>query len=416
MLRRLGLSAGPELRLGRLRAHQRLRVLSSMTEPPLYTRDFVRALFAHFLQGFGFTSMLTLPLYLDYLGADRAELGWIMSVASLGSLSLRPVIAWALDTVGRRPVLLIGTILVSSGMAMFGFVDRIGPFVYVVRILLGIGIGSLFTAYFTMAADLVPEARRTEGLAIFGVSSLLGLLINPIVGALDLEPASLRLVFPVLSVGVVASLFLVWRIPERARREGETAPTWREILPSLRQARLWSIWFATFVFSGMVAMTTAFAAVAAEHRGIESPSSIWITYTLGAVGVRIFGGKLPDRVGPEKLIPPAFVAYGLASWLFGVGQSGGAFLLAGGLAGLAHGYCFPVLTSQLVSRMPDSQRGSAMAMFTAIWELTVLIGPPMFGQIADVHGDPAMFAVAAAISVGCIVIWAPLEWRRDRVQ
>ena len=50
---------------------------------------------------------------------------------------------------------------------------------------------------------------------------------------------------------------------------------------------------------------------------------------------------------------------------------------------MSHGYCFPVLISQVISRMPDSQRGYSMATFTGLWELASLASPPIFGMIAE---------------------------------
>ena len=142
---------------------------------PLFTRNFVALLVAHFLQATGYASLLLLPLYLQHLGASRTEIGLVMATAGVSGLLCRPLVAWGLDGFGRKPTLLIGTALLVVGMALIGGVDRIGWVVYVARAVIGIGIGALFTGYFTFAADVVPVSRRTEGLAIFGISGLVPL-------------------------------------------------------------------------------------------------------------------------------------------------------------------------------------------------------------------------------------------------
>lgn len=146
--------------------------------PPLVTKSFLLLVLGHFLQGLGWSSMLLLPLYLDHLHASRAEVGAIMAMASVGGLTARPLVAWALDRVGRRPTLLAGTALMSLGMVLLALATDVGPLVYGVRLLFGLGQGAVFTGYFTVAADLVPEARRTEGLALFGLSGLVPLAIT----------------------------------------------------------------------------------------------------------------------------------------------------------------------------------------------------------------------------------------------
>ena len=84
-------------------------------------------------------------------------------------------------------------------------------------------------------------------------------------------------------------------------------------------------------------------------------------------------------------------------------------MIAGGLAGVGHGYCFPVLVSQVVSRIPQHLRGSSMAMFTALWEISAVISGPGFGKYADAFGDGAMFALAALVALAGLVSWVILE-------
>ena len=59
------------------------------------------------------------------------------------------------------------SLLQSAGMALVAAVRSIGFLAYAQRILFGVGAGTILTAYFTYASDLVPERRRTEGIALF---------------------------------------------------------------------------------------------------------------------------------------------------------------------------------------------------------------------------------------------------------
>ena len=83
--------------------------------------------------------------------------------------------------------------------------------------------------------------------------------------------------------------------------------------------------------------------------------------------------------------------------------------LAGTAAGLGHGYCFPVLTSQVVSRIDIRLKGIGLATFTAIWEVTSLTLTPLFGLFADRYGLSSMFAMGAvAATIGC-AFWLIVE-------
>ena len=128
--------------------------------PPLFTRDFMFLMGAHFLQALGFSSMLLLPLYLDFLDASRAEIGSVMAASAIGGLVARPGIAWALDAVGRKRTLAGGTILLTGGMALVYLIDSIGILAYGMRILFGIGAGACFSGYFTFAADHIRKREN----------------------------------------------------------------------------------------------------------------------------------------------------------------------------------------------------------------------------------------------------------------
>ena len=380
----------------------------SMT-PPILTRPFLLLVVAHALQALGFSSMLLLPLYLDHLGAGRAEIGMVMASASIGGLLGRPLVGWGLDVVGRRPVLAVGTVILVLGMFLVAAIDRLGPLVYAMRVLVGLGSGALFTGYFTLAADIIPVSRRTEGIALFGVSGLLPLLINPFADQLGIEPPDLRWFFPIMGAFVAASLLLLPGVPEPTGTRAPDRVSLIAAFAALKRTRLVPVWASTAVFAGMVAVFMSFATVTAEARGAESPSTVWLTYALGAVLVRLLGATLPDRLGPSRVAGAALLSYALGFVVLGGAHTPGAFALAGVLGGIGHGYCFPVLMSQVVTRSPNELRGVAVAAFTGLWEVSRLVAAPSFGRVADTFGDATMLYTAAGFGLLGMCVWTGLE-------
>ena len=123
------------------------------------------------------------------------------------------------------------------------------------------------------------------------------------------------------------------------------------------------------------------------------PAQLWAAYAAGAVGVRLIGAKLPDQVGPSNLVVPAIGSYALACLISAETTTSVGFLWAGLFAGFGHGYCFPVLTGQVVTRVSENYRGSAMACFTALWEISALTLTPVYGYFADLWGQASMFGI-----------------------
>ncbi len=380
------------------------------SRPPLLTRPFLLLVCGHFLQALGFSSMLLLPLYLEHLGASRAEIGAIMAIASLGGLLVKPIVGWLLDTWGRRRTVLAGTAALVAAMLGLFFVRSLGPLIYLDRILFGVGAGTLFTGYFTWATDLIPPGRRTEGIALFGISGLLPLALNGFVNDVGLTAPDLRLLFAALGGVIALSALALLPVPETQHADDPAAPQGpRAVLRALGVRRLWPVWLATALFAGLVGVFMAFATVTAKARALPDPPAVWLSYSLGAVGVRLIGARLPDRLGPRNLVAPALAFYLLAFVTLAGATSQRALLLAGLLGGLGHGYCFPVVVSLVVARSHARWRGSAVAGFTAVWQLSELALPPLLGLVADAWSDAALYGVAVAGGAAGLAAWAALE-------
>jgi MFS family permease len=375
----------------------------------LLTRDFGLLVLAHLLQAVGYASMLLLPVYITELGADRTQVGWVMGAGAIGGLVLRPLAGWAIDTIGRRSTIFIGTVALVAGMALIAWVDRVGPLLYTSRVLVGAGAGTLFTAYFAFAADIIPISRRTEGIALFGVSGLLPLIVNPIADRLQIAPLELRWFLPAVGVIALASLLPLWPLkePPKAPKPAESLP----IRKALTQRALLPVWWATVIFASGVAMFFAFASVTAMARGVPHPKDLWFGYAGAAITIRLFGARLPDRIGPHNLIAPALAVYATCFLLMAEAETSMGFLLAGICGGIGHGYCFPVLAGQVVARSDAAIRGAALACFTGLWEFVAIVFTPLCGMVADAIGDAGMFAGGALVCASGLIIWAVLERR-----
>ncbi len=380
-------------------------------EPRLITAPFVALMCAHFLQGLGYSSMVLLPMYLDFLGATRGQVGLFMAAASIGGLLSRPLVGWSLDRFGRKPILVIGTAILAGGMALLGLVDHIGALVWVSRILVGVGTGVLFTGYFTMAGDLIPTSRRTEGIALFGVSGLLPLAANALVGRVGIEASELGSLYPVVAMVLATSVVFLIPIPEAPKTAGALPVPIRETLRALRARPLWPVWWATLLFGALVYTFMSFVTVVGSAHGVKDPTVVWAAYAAGAVTVRVFGARLPDRIGTSRMLPWAMSTYILAFVLLATTRSELAFVLVGLLGGVGHGYGFPVLASQTFTRSPHALRGSAMAAFTALWEVAFLTLVPLAGLTADMAGDEGMLLGVAGGAVLALIAWGRLERR-----
>ena len=382
-------------------------------EPKLLTRDFVFLVIAHFLSALAWTTLLLLPVSLEQMGADRRTIGWIISLAPLVGICAQPAIGWALDHWGRKWSLALGTVLSGSSLILLGQADHLGPVLWASRLLFGLGGAIAFTGFFAFIADKVPPSRRVEGIALFGISGLLPLALNPVIGSYGLTTEDLQAVYPVAGFLVLSSLAFLLPVPDardviEARQAHSLAERWE----ALTSPRLRPVWVAVITFSGMTAVFMTFSTVAAKAQNLHNPAIAWVTYAGGSVLVRLFGARLPERVGPNRILFPALLAYALGLIVTAFATTTPHFLLAGLLAGFGHGYAFPVITASVVSRSALALRGTAMASCMGLWQLTGLGTRPLFGWLGDLEGLKWLFLTAAVAGLLGVAFWVYLERQR----
>jgi predicted MFS family arabinose efflux permease len=385
--------------------------LDVLDDTELWTADFIWLNFVHLFNALGYASMILLPVYLNHLGASRSEIGIVMAMGAVGGLLFRPMVGYALEQWGRRRTMQCATILMSLSFFLFIWIDSIGPVLYVDRLLFGIAEGALFSANFTFAADIIPTQRRTQGLALFGIAGLSALLVNPLTDVWGLSPPQLPMFFVCVGGLISLSLIFLMLIQAGDKPSDPQSIAWSQVLAILNHPRLWGPWMATISFAAMVSTFFAFATVSAEARGLSTPSTLWFTYVIGAVGVRLVGGHWADRYGPHNFIAPSIGMYVVAAIVMMEAQSLASLACVGLCAGVAHGMCFPLLTSQVVSRVSDDVRGFALALYTGLWEISALLGKPTMGAISDAYGDGVMFGALAMSGIVGLILWAWLEHR-----
>ena len=331
-----------------------------------------------------------------------------MASASLGGLLVRPLIGWALDCYGKRLVLTLGSICLALGMWGLSAHDPTYSLLLSARILVGIGAGTLFTGYFAFVAVHIPVSRRTEGLALFGISGILPMALNAVTGQVSQDPHFVQNLFPLLTLPILISGVLIWTIPEHSDGQIPDSQPQTFRVRDLFTKSLCPVWIATLIFSTQVAAFMAFATLCAPPHG-TAPQQIWLYYAVGAVSVRLFASKWPDRLGTHNFVAPSLAAYCMGFLLLVDGGSPQLYYTAGLFAGIGHGYCFPVLTSQVIDRISQHATSRGLALFTALWELTSLVATGPLGAFADAYGLGPMCGLVVLASTALLCVWAVVE-------
>jgi len=378
-----------------------------MSVERLYTPAFFALFAANACTVASYAAFFLFPLFISARGGSESDIGIIMGMFSFGAVFYRHRVAELVDALGRKRCFTLGTLgmtlLPLCYLLLHGPLRGFYPLLLGLRLLHGMTLGLCFTAIFTFVADQVPLHRLSEGIGIFGISGLIGLSLGPFLA----EGALAHWSFPglfLLASGIGGlGLALHQPVADSWRRTAAAEP-----LPGffqlLRQSRRRRIALLAFLFGFGLAGYSYFVAPLAEARRLPFISLYYIAYTVGAVGVRLVGGRLTDRLGELRILPWALLLGGVGLGGLALVHSEWQLLVTGLLAGSGHGLIFPALNSLAVRGEPAEIRGRLTGIFTGGMDTGMFIGAFALGWVGDGTSLTVLFLVAG----GALLAGLPL--------
>lgn len=363
--------------------------------------NFGKLFAAALLQEMSFFLLVHFPGYLETLGITESLIGILYAAGAVVALLFRPALGRILDLTHRRTVLLVTGLLNATVVLALAFTITWGPLLWGLFLAQRVLQIALFTTMLTYGADSIPTEHRTQGLALFGLSGLFPVALGGIAGDLVIDAFGYPALFVLASAASLTSWLLVWRLPllpilgHRPRRGFWAA---------LAQTNLLPLWWVTLTFSIGMETVFTFTRTFVGDRGIGSTGLFFGVYGVSAAAMRIVGGRHYDRFPQRAFISGSLLAYGLGLALMAIAGNAAVIVMAAVAAGVAHGALFPILTSQVVGRARTAERGSAMSIFTSIFDIALLVSAPAVGALIDGFDYRTAFsAVAVVLGIGALV-------------
>jgi MFS family permease len=343
------------------------------------------------------------------LGLTKALIGVAIAVFSVAALAARPVVGWTTDRFGRRPALLLGAGLTVVGLLAHVVATDL-PLFILARAILGVGEGFWLVAALAAAADLAPEGRRGESLSFLSLTLYLGLAIGPWMGEAVLrETGSFPAVWVVTAAVASIALALAWLVPEtapggRGHAGGPDGATPRARPRLIHPAGLFPGFVILLGISGMAYFLT-FLPLYVRTIGLDGAGLPLAEYGLIVVVLRLFGARIPDRVGAVRLSGSALVAAALGLVIIAAVPSLTGLLVGTGLFAFGVAFVMPALISLSVSLVPPEERGTVVGTATLFLDVAFGIAPVVLGAVAEVGGYALGFVVAGLVSaLGCVLL------------
>lgn len=388
--------------------------MTNKTKDILWNRNYVKVLSANFMLYFSFMLLTPLlPIYLsDTYHADKDVIGMVLSGYTITSLVVRLFSGYVVDSFPRRMVLLAAFLTFSLFFA--GYLVTGGLLLFaVVRTLHGAPFGLATVANSTVAIDVLPSSRRTEGIGYYGLSNNVATAISPTI-ALWLFAATqdYNHLF-LLSLFVALLGFFTNASVQLPCRELKTT------LPPVSLDRFillkgWSQSLTMMCFSFSYGLVSTYVAIyGKEELGIEGgtglffmllASGLFLSRLTGARSLR--HGHIVHNASVGMLT--SLVGYLLFATLHNAWGYYGAALVIG----LGNGHMYPAFQNMLINLAPNSRRGTANSTLLVSWDVGQGIGMLAGGMVIEYVSFHASFFVAWVVNLVGVLFYF-LYSRRD---
>ena len=371
----------------------------------LWNRNYCKVMVANFTLFFAFYVLTPLlPLYLsEHFGATKDVIGLVLSGYTITALLFRPFSGYVVDAFPRKAVLMIS----FGAFAIFfaGYLAASTLLLFtIVRTLHGGPFGALTVSNSTVAIDVLPSSRRTEGIGYYGLSNNLAMAVAPSIGIFIYQLTHsfefiFWLAFIVACCGWLVDSTVALEKKEMTQRR---KLSWDRFF--LVRGWLLGLNMVAFGFSFGV-LSNYLAIYGKEVMGITgSTGTYFMLCSVGLILSRLQGGKalrngrVTHNAGEGMVI--SLIGYTLfilmptlaqcsmfnGQWSMILGYYGSALLI-----GLGNGHMWPAFQNMTINVAPNNQRGTANSTILISWDIGMGLGILVGGVVSELIGYSAAF-------------------------
>ncbi|BCJ73748.1 arabinose transporter [Catellatospora sp. IY07-71] len=354
-------------------------------------------------------SLAVLPFYvLGELGLGDVMVGVVVAAIAASAVLTRPFAGRIADRRGYKLVMLAGA--VTCALAGLAYLVAADPVTLIaVRVLHGAGEGMVYTAGAAWLVLLCPPERRGRVVGLYGIHMWAGITLGALFGTLIMKwSGGYPMVWVFCAVTSVLGLLLVLAKP---RPEQPTSAARPALLPGAALAPGTALALAALGYAALSAFVVLHLDARSIGNGIAAFNAFGVTY----VGVRLFLGGLPDRLGAGRVALWSVVVEAAGLLIVAVAPNLAVAVVGGLVIGAGLSLLFPSLALLVINRTPPAQQGGALGAFTSFWDIGLVAGGPLAGLIAGLWGYPAIYFVMAACAAGSAALTLSTSRQRGPV-
>ena len=319
-----------------------------------------------------------LPAYLSSLGGAEYK-GLIIALFTLTAGISRPFSGKLTDTIGRVPVMAVGSVVCFVCGFLYPVLGSVAGFL-LLRLVHGFSTGFKPTATAAYVADMVPVSRWGEALGIHGLFFSTGMAIGPAMGSAIVTHYSMDAMFYFSSFLALLSIIILYNMKETIKEKqafrwsllkiSRTDIIERQVIPAGIVTMLSYIPYGVILtlipdFGGSI--------------GVKNKGMFFMVFTISSLLVRFVAGKISDRRGRESVIKAGLLIVVISLFLLGFAGSPRGLILGSVVYGIGTGILSPAINAWTIDLSHPDRRGKAMATMYIALEAGIGLGAFLAG-------------------------------------
>jgi MFS family permease len=333
----------------------------------------------------------TAPFHVRDLGGGPLASGLFLGFLTFASAWSAPFTGAFADRNGRRRTLIFASLGLAAFTATYAFIDSY-PLLLALVLLHGIVWSSLLSASAAYLTGVLPPTRRSEGIAFWGLSSVLAVVVAPTVGFAIYAHGWQWLCAVTTALNLTMAAIAWSMVDDRGATSQESSRggfiEWRVLALSA----------PLFLYSYSYGTVSSFSAVYADARGLHPKTVYLTTFAIVTLVTRPFLGRYGDRIGYRRIFMPCLVVMAFGMLALTLSDTRLGLAVAAALFALGFGTAYPVFAAYVMHGVTHERRGAAFGAILAAFDTGIGAGSTTSGWIIGRYGFQTAFGLAAALA------------------
>jgi MFS family permease len=370
----------------------------------LYSLNFILLCLSSLFFSASFNMLIPeLPSYLSAIGGAEYK-GLIIALFTLTAGISRPFSGKLTDTVGRVPVMAVGSIICFICGFLYPVLSTVSGFLFL-RLLHGFSTGFKPTATAAYIADIIPQARWGEALGIHGLCFSTGMAIGPAIGSTIRAYFSIDILFYSSSLLAFLSIAILLNLKETLVKKQKfkisTLKLTRHDIIDLKvlPAAIVTL-LSYFAYGSILTLIPDWS----QYIGIANKGLFFMVFTISSLFIRFTAGKTSDKYGRVKVIKFGLIILIISLLIIGWAHNMTGLLFGATIYGIATGILSPATNAWTVDLSHPAHRGKAMATMYIALEAGIGLGALLSGWFYqdNMHRVPLLMYGSAVIALSAL--------------